>query len=145
MDGEWKWTAANLQHENRTGGKGKRKATVASVEDIGNTIVHSNPKISAKALVRMLKATHGVGVGERSAGKLESAVLGANKAQSAEEYAVLDFLKQLQTKSEGTVTSVEVSSSTSGEMLYTCGEMKATRKRRPVVFKPGPSHYFQLH
>lgn len=46
-------------------------ATVAFVEDIGKTIAHSNPKISAEALVWTLKATHGAYLGERSAGRLK--------------------------------------------------------------------------
>lgn len=75
--------------------KRKRKATVVTVEDINKTIVHSNPKMPANALVKTLKATHGVARGEPSADRLKSAVFIANKAQIAEEYTVLEsFLEQ---------------------------------------------------
>lgn len=103
----WGITVADLDHRNCTGEQ--NGASVSALQGVISTLVGANPGMRATSLKKTIKAQTGIDVHVRSALRGKMKALHATSSGVAEGFTVLSsFLSQLTSKSNGTVTSVQV-------------------------------------
>ncbi|CAN0285955.1 unnamed protein product, partial [Ectocarpus sp. 6 AP-2014] len=108
-DGTWKVTEVVLDHVACTGQASNKKQRInrRCVEGEAAALVSANHSITCPSLVKTLKATSGVDVSERTAGRMRADILGKGKDAIAKEYELLQSYCDLLERDNGNIVECQ--------------------------------------
>ncbi|CAB1103719.1 unnamed protein product [Ectocarpus sp. CCAP 1310/34] len=120
-DGTWKVTEVVLDHVACTGQAGNKKQRInrRCVEEEAAALVSSNRSITCPALAKTLKATSGVDISERTAGRMRADILGKGKDTIAKEYQLLQSYCDLLGRDNGNVVECKATAGVQQEDFVT--------------------------